>query len=392
VTEFGIYVHWPFCASKCPYCDFNSHVRAGGIDEARFLAAYQRELAHWAAMRHGPTVHSVFFGGGTPSLMSATTVGTILDTIARHWRMAPDAEITLEANPSSVEAARFRAYRAAGVNRVSLGVQSFDDAQLKSLGRLHSAAEAKAGIAVARETFARFSFDLIYARPRQTPEDWRRELGQALGLAGRHLSLYQLTIEPETPFAQLHAAGKLAVPDPDAALGLYEITQEMTERAGLPAYEISNHAAPGEESRHNLLYWRYGEYVGVGAGAHGRLILDGGRHAIVTERQPERWLERVEKTGHGAIEMTALSDAEQADEALLMGLRLAEGLDLDRLAAVGGLTPAAQRIDELIGLGLLGWCGPRRLRAAKDGRFVLNEMVLQLASALEPARRPANVS
>ena len=392
MTEFGIYVHWPFCASKCPYCDFNSHVRAGGIDEARFLAAYQRELAHWATMRREPTVHSVFFGGGTPSLMSATTVGTILDTIARHWRIAPDAEITLEANPSSVEAARFRAYRAAGVNRVSLGVQSFDDAQLKALGRLHSATEAKAGIAVARETFERFSFDLIYARPRQTPEDWRRELGQALDLAGRHLSLYQLTIEPETPFAQLHAAGKLAVPDPDAALALYEITQEMTERAGLPAYEISNHAAPGEESRHNLLYWRYGEYVGVGAGAHGRLILDGRRHAIVTEKQPERWLERVEKTGHGAIEITPLSAAEQADEALLMGLRLAEGLDLDRLAAVGGLAPAANTIDDLIGLELLEWCGPRRLRAAKDGRFVLNEVVLQLAAALGPVRQPANAN
>jgi len=391
VTEFGIYVHWPFCASKCPYCDFNSHVRAGGIDEARFLAAYQRELAHWAALRGKATVHSVFFGGGTPSLMSATTVGTVIDTIARHWRMAPHAEVTLEANPSSVEAARFRDYRAAGVNRVSLGVQSFDDAQLKSLGRLHSASEAKAGIAVARETFERFSFDLIYARPRQTPQDWRRELGQALSLVGRHLSLYQLTIEPETPFAQLHAAGKLAVPDPDAALALYEITQEMTEQAGLPAYEISNHAAPGEESRHNLLYWRYGEYVGVGAGAHGRLVLDGQRHAIATERQPERWLERVEKTGHGAVEITQLSEAEQADEALLMGLRLAEGLDLDRLAAIGGLTPAAQRIDELIGLGLLEWCGPRRLRAARDGRFVLNEVVLQVASALEPARRPARV-
>jgi putative oxygen-independent coproporphyrinogen III oxidase len=391
VTDFGIYVHWPFCASKCPYCDFNSHVRAGGIDEARFLAAYQRELAHWAAMRKVPVVRSVFLGGGTPSLMDPRTVGTILDTIAHHWRLATNVEVTLEANPSSIEAARFRGYRAAGVNRVSLGVQSFDDAQLKALGRLHSASEAKAGIAVARETFERFSFDLIYARPRQTPDDWRQELGQALDLAGRHLSLYQLTIEPETPFAQLHAAGKLAVPDPDAALALYEITQEMTERAGLPAYEISNHAAPGEESRHNLLYWRYGEYVGVGAGAHGRLVLDGRRHAIATERQPERWLERVERTGHGAVEMTALSDAEQADEALLMGLRLAEGLDLDRLAAVGGLTPAAHATDQLIGLGLLEWCGPRRLRAAKDGRFVLNEVVLQLASALEPVRQPAGV-
>ena len=392
MSDFGIYVHWPFCASKCPYCDFNSHVRAGGIDEARFLAAFRRELAHWAARRAGATVTSVFFGGGTPSLMGAGTVGAILDTVASHWRVDPAAEITLEANPSSVEAARFRGYRAAGVNRVSLGVQSFDDAELKALGRLHTAAEAKAGIDVARETFERFSFDLIYARPRQSPGAWRRELGQALALAGRHLSLYQLTIEPETPFAQLHAAGRLMVPDPDAALALYEITQEMTERAGLPAYEISNHAAPGEESRHNLLYWRYGEYVGIGAGAHGRLVLDGQRHAIVTERQPERWAERVEKMGHGALETTPLSDAEQADEALLMGLRLAEGLDLNRLAAVGGLVPAASAIDELIGLGLLEWCAPRRLRAARDGRFVLNEIVLRLASALEPDPLPEHVS
>jgi oxygen-independent coproporphyrinogen-3 oxidase len=387
VSDFGIYVHWPFCASKCPYCDFNSHVRAAGIDEARFLAAYRRELGHWAATRPGAAVTSVFFGGGTPSLMSPATVGTILDTIAQHWGIAPGAEITLEANPSSVEAARFRGYRAAGVNRVSLGVQSLDDGELKALGRLHTAAEAKAGIAVARETFERFSFDLIYARPRQTPEAWRRELAQALQLAGRHLSLYQLTIEPETPFAQLHAAGRLVVPDPDAALALYEITQEMTERAGLPAYEISNHAAPGEESRHNLLYWRYAEYVGVGAGAHGRLLLDGRRHAIVAERQPERWAERVETTGHGALEMTPLSSAEQADEALLMGLRLTEGLDLDRLAAVGGLAPPASAIAELIELNLLEWCGPRCLRAAKDGRFVLNEIVLRLASALEPVSR-----
>jgi putative oxygen-independent coproporphyrinogen III oxidase len=388
VSDFGIYVHWPFCASKCPYCDFNSHVRAAGIDEARFLAAYRRELAHWAARRPGATVTSVFFGGGTPSLMSPDTVGTILATIAQHWGIAPGAEITLEANPSSVEAARFRGYRAAGVNRVSLGVQSFDDGELKTLGRLHTAAEAKAGIAVARETFERFSFDLIYARSRQTPEAWRRELAQALEQAGRHLSLYQLTIEPGTPFAQLHTAGRLTVPNPDAALELYEITQEMTERAGLPAYEISNHAASGEESRHNLLYWRYGEYVGVGAGAHGRLVLDGRRHAIVTERQPERWAERVETTGHGALETTPLSPTEQADEALLMGLRLTEGLDLDRLAAVGGLVPAASAIAELIELNLLEWSGPR-LRAARDGRFVLNEIVLRLATALEPASRQA---
>jgi putative oxygen-independent coproporphyrinogen III oxidase len=382
---FGVYVHWPFCASKCPYCDFNSHVRSGGVDEARFLAAYLRELGHWAALVPGRTVSSVFFGGGTPSLMRPSTVGAILEAIGRHWRTAPDAEFTLEANPSSVETARFRGYRAAGVNRVSLGVQSLDDAQLQALGRLHSVAEAKAGIDVSRETFARFSFDLIYARPHQTPAAWRAELGEALALAGRHLSLYQLTIEPDTPYAQLHARGKLEVPDAEAAHAFYEITQEMTERAGLPAYEISNHAAPGEESRHNLLYWRYGEYVGIGAGAHGRLVIGDKRHATVAERQPERWAERVEREGHGAVDITPLSSAEQADEALLMGLRLTEGLDLARLAAVGGVVPGAGAVDELIGLGLLEWCGPGRLRAAKAGRFVLNEIVLRLASALEDA-------
>ena len=281
---FGVYVHWPFCASKCPYCDFNSHVRAGGIDEARFLRAYLRELQHWAALAPGRTVASIFFGGGTPSLMSAGTVGAILDAIGRLWAVEPGAEITLEANPSSVEAARFRGYRAAGVNRVSLGVQSLDDAELRALGRLHTAAEARAAIDVARSTFERFSFDLIYARPGQTLDAWRAELGQALALAGQHLSLYQLTIEPDTPFAALHARGKLIVPDGEAASALYEVTQEMTERAGLPAYEISNHAAPGEECRHNLLYWRYGEYAGIGPGAHGRVVVDGVRRATSTER------------------------------------------------------------------------------------------------------------
>ena len=384
-SAFGVYVHWPFCASKCPYCDFNSHVR-GSIDEPRMLRAYVHELAHWARLAPGRTVGSVFFGGGTPSLMHPSTVGAILDAIGTHWCMEPGAEITLEANPSSVEAARFRGYRAAGVNRVSLGVQSFDDGQLRNLGRLHTVDEAKAGIAVARETFERFSFDLIYARPQQTPEAWRAELAQALELAGRHLSLYQLTIEPDTPFAQLHARGKLHIPDAEAAHAFYEITQEMTERSGLPAYEISNHAGPGEESRHNLLYWRYGEYVGIGAGAHGRLVIGGQRHATVAERQPERWLERVESQGHGGVERTPLTPAEQADEALLMGLRLAEGIDLAHLAAVGGLVPAKGAIDELIDLGLLEWCGPGRLRAAKSGRFVLNEIVLKLACALEPVQ------
>ena len=379
---FGVYVHWPFCASKCPYCDFNSHVRAGGIDEGRFLRAYLREFDHWARLAPGRRVGSIFLGGGTPSLMSAATVGAILDAIAGHWTIEPDAEITLEANPSSVEADRFRGYRAAGVNRVSLGVQSLDDAVLRSLGRLHTAAEARAALAVARDTFERFSFDLIYARPRQTPAAWRAELSDALALAGRHLSLYQLTIEPDTPFAELHARGKLAIPDPETAHAFYQITQDLTEASGLPAYEVSNHAAPGEECRHNLLYWRYGEYAGIGPGAHGRVIVAGTRQATTTERNPERWAARVEADGHGLSEAAPLTPAEAADEALLMGLRLTEGIDLDRLAAVGGLTPAAHAVDELIALGLLERCGVSRLRASRSGRFVLNEVVLRLSSAL----------
>jgi putative oxygen-independent coproporphyrinogen III oxidase len=297
----------------------------------------------------------------------------------------PDAEITLEANPSSVEAQRFRGYRAAGVNRVSLGVQSLDDADLRALGRLHTVNEALAAINVSRETFQRSTFDLIYARPGQTLVSWQAELGRALALAGGHLSLYQLTIEAGTPFAELHARGKLRIPEAEAAHDLYEATQEMTEKAGLPAYEISNHARPGEECRHNLLYWRYGEYAGIGPGAHGRIVSDGARLATTTERQPERWAAQVETEGHGMLERTPLSRAEQADEALLMGLRLREGLDLARLAAVSGLAPRPTAIDELVGLGLVERCGKRHLRATRSGRIILNEVVLRLASALEPA-------
>ena len=383
---FGVYVHWPFCASKCPYCDFNSHVRAGGIDEERFLGAFLKELEYWAALAPGRMVTSIFFGGGTPSLMRASTVGAILDAIGRHWAVEPGAEITLEANPSSVEAGRFRGYRAAGVNRVSLGVQSLDNGQLRALGRLHTSEEARAAIGVARRTFERFSFDLIYARPGQSIGAWRAELGQALDLAGKHLSLYQLTIEQGTPFAALHARGKLVVPDGDAASALYELTQEMTERAGVPAYEISNHASPGEESRHNLIYWRYGEYAGIGPGAHGRIIVDGVRRATSTERGPERWAELVEAGPHGIMEDVALSRAEEADEALLMGLRLREGIDLSRLAARTGLSPGRRTTDELVQLQLLERIGADRLRATASGRMVLNEVVLRLAQSFEPPR------
>jgi oxygen-independent coproporphyrinogen-3 oxidase len=386
---FGIYVHWPFCASKCPYCDFNSHVRLdgpnGGIDEARFLAAFQRELAHWAALAPGRRVGSIFFGGGTPSLMRPATVGAILDAIARHWPIGPHAEITLEANPSSVEAARFRGYRAAGVNRVSLGVQSLDDGALRSLGRLHTVDEALAAIGVARSTFDRFSFDLIYARPGQTLEAWREELGRALALAGAHLSLYQLTIEPGTPFAGLHARGKLTVPDGEAAGALFDLTQQLTDGAGLPAYEISNHAAGGEECRHNLLYWRYGEYVGIGPGAHGRVVVNGTRQATSTERHPERWASLVESRGHGLAETLPLSRTEEADEALLMGMRLTEGLDLGRLAALTGVVPRANAIEELVGSGLLERGAGNRIAATAEGRIVLDRVVLQLSSALQAA-------
>ena len=383
---FGIYIHWPFCASKCPYCDFNSHVRSGGIDAAKFERAYLSELRHWAALAPGRSVGSVFFGGGTPSLMRAATVGAILDAIGGHWRVDADAEITLEANPSSVEAGRFCGYRAAGVNRVSLGVQSLNDGELRALGRLHTAREALAAIDIARRAFDRVSFDLIYARPQQTRRAWRAELSEALALAPRHVSLYQLTIEPGTPFAQLHARGKLDLPASETARACYELTQELTERAGLPAYEISNHAMQGEECRHNLLYWRYGEYAGVGPGAHGRILVGGERRATRTEPLPERWALRVGEAGHGILEATGLSDEEQADEYLLMALRLSEGIDLDRLAALSGLAPHRQAVAALIERGLLERCGGSRLRATPAGRLILNEILRRLAGSLETAR------
>jgi oxygen-independent coproporphyrinogen-3 oxidase len=388
---FGVYVHWPFCAAKCPYCDFNSHVRFGAIDQRAYLAAYRAELDYMAALTGPRTVASVFFGGGTPSLMEASTVGGILDHIAAVYTIGPDAEITLEANPTSVEAGRFRGYRSAGVNRVSLGVQSLEDAQLKALGRLHSATEAKAAIKLAAGIFDRFTFDLIYARPGQMPADWRSELTQALAIAGSHLSAYQLSIEPDTPFAALHAAGKLVVPDADAALALYELTQDLTSARGLPQYEISNHAAPGEESRHNLLYWRYGEYAGIGPGAHGRVVIGGTRHATVTEKTPEGWRAHVETHGNGITEQIALTGHEQADEMLLMGLRLAEGLDLDRLAALTGHTPSDAAIQSMIEIGMLEpLAGTSRIRASREGRFVLNAIVSKLSAGMAASPNGVN--
>ena len=377
---FGIYLHWPFCAAKCPYCDFNSHVRHGGVDEARYGAAFRAEIAHAAALTPGRTVTSVFLGGGTPSLMRPETVAGLLDAVASHWTTAPDVEITLEANPSSVEAGRFQGYRAAGINRVSLGVQAFDDASLRRLGRLHDAAEAFAAIAVAQKAFDRTSFDLIYARPGQTPAMWRAELSAALARAAEHLSLYQLTIEPGTPFHGLAAAGKLVPPDDETGRALYDVTQEVCAHAGLPAYEISNHARPGAASRHNLLYWRYGEYAGIGPGAHGRLVTEDGRIGTVTERGPEAWLARVEARGHGIVETETLSAADQGDEFLVMGLRLAEGIDPARYAALKGRPLAADRIAALCGDGLLARLPGGRIAATMRGAPVLNALVAALAA------------
>jgi putative oxygen-independent coproporphyrinogen III oxidase len=377
---FGVYVHWPFCASKCPYCDFNSHVRHKPVDQDRFVAAFGREIASMAARTPGRRVTSVFFGGGTPSLLKAETVGELLDRIAAAWTIASGAEITLEANPSSVEAARFEGYRAAGVNRVSVGVQALNDPDLRRLGRLHSARDAVAAVRVAASVFERFSFDLIYARPGQTPHRWRAELEEAIGHAVDHLSLYQLTIEPGTWFERLHKAGKLTVPTHDEARLLYEITQEVCERHGLPAYEISNHARPGAESRHNLLYWRYGEYAGVGPGAHGRLVTGNARLATATEKHPETWLERVERHGHGIVDEEPLSAEAEGDEFLLMGLRLKEGVDPTRYAALTGRPLDEIRIRALEADGLLARRSGSRLAVTPEGFPVLDAVVADLAA------------
>jgi oxygen-independent coproporphyrinogen-3 oxidase len=377
---FGVYVHWPFCLAKCPYCDFNSHVRHGGVDENRFLAAYLREIAEMGEIAPGRTVSSVFFGGGTPSLMSASSVGAILDAISRSWSIGRDVEVTLEANPTSVEAERFRGYRAAGVNRVSLGVQAMNDADLRRLGRAHSVAEAMAAVEIAAATFERYSFDLIYARPGQRPASWRAELERAIERAAEHLSLYQLTIEPDTVYERLVAAGRLVPMPADEARLLYDLTREICERHGLPAYEISNHARPGAECRHNLLYWRYGEYAGIGPGAHGRLVdAAGTRLALATDRQPERWLAAVERDGHGLVVSEPLSAEEQGDEYLLMGLRLAEGIDLARFGALRGEPVAEARIASLIADGMVERVG-ERLRVSRDGFPLLDAVVADLAA------------
>ena len=379
---FGVYVHWPFCLAKCPYCDFNSHVSRTVVDQTAWRTALVAEARHMRRLTGPRAADTVFLGGGTPSLMDPGTVGAVLEAVDRLWGIARGAEITLEANPTSVEARRFRGYAAAGVNRVSLGVQALNDADLRALGRRHSAAKACAAFSLARRHFARVSFDLIYARAGQTPAAWESELARALDMAPGHLSLYQLTIEPGTRFAELYARGRLRVPPDDAAAEMYAITQALTEAAGMPAYEVSNHARPGAESRHNLVYWRYGDYAGIGPGAHGRVTgLDGVRRATETLRDPARWLAEVGARGHALARAEAVPPPERATEYLLMALRLAEGADLDRYTRLAGAALPAERIERLVASGHLrrdDRHDGRRIAATPRGRIVLNALLADL--------------
>lgn len=378
----SVYVHWPFCLSKCPYCDFNSHVRES-VDHARWRAALIREIDHAADREATGTgaVVSIFFGGGTPSLMDPATAEVVIDRVAERWGLAPDAEITLEANPTSVEAAKLADFRAAGINRVSLGIQALDDESLKALGRQHDAADALRAVRTAARLFDRYSFDLIYARPGQTVAGWRDELSGALDEAGDHLSLYQLTIEAGTAFHTLHRRGELEMPDDEEAAALYEATQEAMERSGMPAYEISNHARAGGESRHNLNYWRHGEYVGIGPGAHGRLSRNGETMAIRRHRAPERWLEMVEADGHGTAEAESVDPQQRIAEILMMGLRLTEGVGRPRFERqTGGSFESildAGRLSDLTEEGLLQ-LDDQGLRATAEGRQRLNAVLAHL--------------
>lgn len=377
---FGIYLHWPFCAAKCPYCDFNSHVRHQPVDQPRFVAAFLKEMERMRSISGPKVVTSIFMGGGTPSLMTPETVGEILNGVAKNWHVPDGIEITMEANPSSVEAERFRGYRAAGVNRVSMGVQALNDRDLKFLGRLHDVADALKAIKLAREIFPRMSFDLIYARPNQTVAEWEAELAEAISYAVDHLSLYQLTIEEGTAFYGLHKAGKLIVPDGELSADLYEATQNITAKHGMPAYEVSNHAVPGAESRHNLTYWRYGDYAGIGPGAHGRLSKGAYKLATATERNPEQWLAKVEANGHGMVDEELLGHEEQADELLLMGLRLREGIDLVRWRDLSGRDLDPDKEDFLIQHGFIERLGNSRIRCTPSGMLILDAVVADLAS------------
>ncbi|UZK64698.1 radical SAM family heme chaperone HemW [Sphingomonas sp. M1-B02] len=370
----ALYVHWPFCVSKCPYCDFNSHVRES-VDQDAWRAALLTDLAHEAALLPGRRLGSIFFGGGTPSLMPPATVAAIIAAAERHWGFEPEIEITLEANPSSVEAARFADLAAAGVNRVSLGLQALDDDALAFLGRAHGVAEGLAALETAQSVFTRVSFDLIYARPDQTQPQWEAELARAIGFGTEHLSLYQLTIEPGTRFATLFEKGELAAFDPDRGADLFEATRAMTAQARIPAYEISNHARPGAESRHNLTYWRYGDYAGVGPGAHGRR----GGTATIRHKKPENWLAAIARNGHGLEREDALSPADRGVEALLMGLRLGEGVDLARIARIaGGTAPIDFRAVAVMQTQGLAVRDGDRLRVTDAGMPVLEAILREL--------------
>jgi oxygen-independent coproporphyrinogen-3 oxidase len=374
----ALYVHWPFCLSKCPYCDFNSHVRASW-DDLAWAEALLADLRHEAALLGRRPLASIFFGGGTPSLMPPATAGALIDEAARLFDPAQDLEITIEANPSSVEAVRFAGFRAAGVNRVSLGLQALDDAALRFLGRAHGVGEGLAALDLAQRTFPRVSFDLITARPGQSVAEWASELSRALAFGTEHLSLYQLTIEPGTRFQTLHARGEIALPDEDIATELWDVTQALTGAAGLPAYETSNHARPGAESRHNLAYWTYGDYAGIGPGAHGRRA----GTATVRHKKPENWLAAVGERGHGINEETALEPVARAEEALLVGLRLTDGIDKARFAERTGLELAAAvrlgAVAELSALGLLVDT-PDRLALTVQGRPLLNAVLAKITA------------
>ena len=376
---FGVYVHWPFCLAKCPYCDFNSHV-SRTVDQDAWCRALLAEARHMQELTGPRPTDTVFFGGGTPSLMPPATVAAIIDEIDRLWGLAPGAEITLEANPTSVEAAKFRDYAQAGVNRVSMGVQALNDADLRALGRMHTATEARAAFDIARAAFDRVSFDLIYARMGQTSLAWETELTQALDMAIDHLSLYQLTIEDGTRFGDLHAMGKLHVPADETAAEMYALTQDLTSERGLPAYEISNHARPGAESRHNLIYWRYGDYAGVGPGAHGRITRrDGQRIATETLRDPAAWMTAIDRAGQAIAGSSPVAPADQAVEYAMMAMRLTEGLSLMRYETLAGGALEVSRIDTLARSGHL-WRDGDRLGATPEGRIVLNTVISQLLS------------
>lgn len=378
-TPFGVYVHWPFCASKCPYCDFNSHVRMGGVDQAAYVAAISQELGVLREKSGPRTVSSIFFGGGTPSLMTPKTVDLILNAIGTLWSVEGAAEITLEANPTSVEAENFQGYRAAGVNRLSIGVQSLNDADLKFLGRQHNVAEALAAVEIATHHFERVSFDLIYARPGQTLADWQAELHRALQVPIEHLSLYQLTIEPETPFAALYDKGRITLPIENLARELYDATSEICEQSGLKRYEVSNYARPNATSKHNLLYWRYQDFAGAGPGAHSRISQDGVRLAIETEKHPETWSKQVLDQGHGFKAENMLSRDEAGSEFLLMGLRLGEGIDISDYAEISGNSLNSAKIDELIQDGFLIQIGNSRIAASEQGFAVLDTLIEKLS-------------